>query len=264
MLRPISLLALITLAVGCGSSDPEVTPVADSALETGDTGAIDTGSKVDTGVPPVPGCEVDLPSDFACAAPTKTAGKTTCTEAALQEFVVKCLNEEITVPADCAGWKTANADCAACVADWSWDRIPGKVYPDDYKCYWSTFDATCGKTVNCLFSCQDEVCTDCVDEEAATCYEDAEKSGGRCWDVAGKDAAGCFDKTDLSGCNVDEIYANVPKIANLREQLLKFYRGACRDNGDWKNAKSGGDAGTPDTGSDAAAETSVSDAADGG
>ncbi len=264
MLRQ-SLFALCVVTLGC-SSDPEAAPATDAAVEV----AADTGTvKVDTGTmetAPLPGCETPLSSGFACAAPTKTAGKTTCTEAALQDFVVKCLKDDITVPASCADWKAANAACASCVADWSWDSIMGKVYPDDYKCYWSTFDATCAKSVNCLFSCQDEVCTECVDEERSECFQASEKSGGKCWDVAGKDADACFKKFDaqLKGCDVNELYADAPDLTTLKEQILKFYRGACRDNADWTNATAAGDAGT-DTGSDApAAETSVSDAADAG
>jgi hypothetical protein len=263
-----SLLALALITLGCGSSDPEAAPVdaaPEVAEDTGklDTGRLDTGTMTDTALP---GCESELPSSFMCTAPTKSVGKATCTDAALLDMLEKCIKADITVPTACADWKTANAACASCVGDWSWDAIAGKIYPDDYKCYWSTFDAPCAKTVNCLFTCQDDVCVECADEERTDCYQNSEKSGGKCWDVAGKDAEGCFTKFDapLEGCNVNEIYKDAPNLTTLKEQILKFYRGACRDNADWSKATmpAGGDAGT-DTGTDAATtETSVSDAAD--
>lgn len=264
-------LALVTLNAGCGSSEPDVAATTDAAVDAPvDTGKVDTG-KVDTGtaeVAPLPGCETELPSSFMCTAPTKTAGKTTCTDAALLDMVEKCLKADITVPSTCTEWKTANPACASCVADWSWDAKPGKIYPDDYKCYWSTFDAPCAKSVNCLYACQEEVCAECGDEEVNDCYDDARKTGGRCYTIAGKEAATCFSTFDakLAGCDVSEIYADSPSLTTLKEEILRFYRGACRDNADWTNATmAAGDAGT-DTGAvDAPAETSVvTDAADGG
>jgi hypothetical protein len=258
-------LALLSLSLGCSSS--EETPAtgtdagADVVVDTGkiDTGKVDTGTATDTGSGPT--CEYDVPSDFACGGtPAKTAGQTTCTDAMLEELVQKCLAADLSVPSACAEWKTANAACAACVGAWSWDDIPGKVYPDDYKCYWSTFDATCAKNVSCLFSCQYEVCQDCEGDEANDCYSNSESAGGKCWDVAGKAADACFKSTDTTGCNVNEIYKDSPNLTTMREQILKFYRGACRDNANWKNATMpSGDAGS-DAPAETSAETSVTDA----
>ena len=242
----IFALALVSLSIGCGSTE---TPAAttDAAVEVAiDTGKADTG-KLETAPPDMgtlPGCETELPSSFACTAPKKIAGSTACSDDVLNDFVQKCLATDLTVPSACAAWKTANAACASCVGAWSWDAKPGAVYPDDWKCWWSNLDATCAKSVNCLHDCQDTVCAECADEEAIQCYGDSEKSGGRCWTVAGKASDACLKAANLEGCNVDEIYADAPSITTMREQILKYYRGACRDNGDWKNATMpSGDAG---------------------
>lgn len=265
MLRT-SLLALalpLALSIGC-SSTTEGPATADAATDAADTAPVDTG-KPDTGkaeVAPLPGCETELSSDFACTAPVKIAGSTACSDTALLDFVQKCLAADVSVPPTCAAWKTANAECASCVAKWSWDTIPGAVYPDDWKCWWSNLDATCAKSVNCLHNCQDEVCVECEGDEGNACYAAAEKSGGRCWEVAGKASDTCLKAADLSGCNVDEIYASDPSLETLREEILKYYRGACRDNGNWKNATMpSGDGGVAETG---VTETGVSDAADAG
>jgi hypothetical protein len=271
-----SLSALLVIA-GC-SSDP-ATPAAPADGGT-DTVPVDTGrpdtAKPDTGMPPL-SCEEEVPSDFACTAPTKVAGQTVCTEAALQELAEKCLNADVTVPAACAEWKAAHAACATCVGAWSWSAISGKIYPDDYLCYWAVMDDTCGKSVNCWFECNDTVCAECDREPDSTgtsdsnrCYTAQESAGSKCWDVAGKAGTACFEKFDTSGCNVNEIYKSSPNLDEMKKQIVRLLRGACRDGGNWANAESPGDAGPADSGSDtgsdtesdAGADTTASDAAD--
>ncbi|MBI2394516.1 MAG: hypothetical protein HYV09_33410 [Deltaproteobacteria bacterium] len=268
--RAFLALALVAFAAGCGSHDDDHSVVTDAA----------TDAVADTYKPPVDAaeagpllCEEPLATDFACKDPVKGTGGTACSEAALADFVQKCLADDITVPSTCAAWKTANADCAACIGGWTWDAIPGKVYPDDYKCYWATMDAPCAKSVNCGFECQELSCGECDSDpgtaeksDREVCLEKVSGSGGACWSFGADKIDECFTKFDTANCNVDEIYADSPDIDVLRSQILRFYRGACRDNGDWTNSGSAGDAGATDaaeTGAEAGGEAgAATDAAD--
>jgi hypothetical protein len=256
--------ALVLVVAGC-SSDPTPAAATDAGTDTPVDSGTDT-KPTDTGAPPIT-CEQAVPSDFACVAPTKATGKTVCTEAMLQELADKCLAADISVPSACAEWKTAYADCATCVGAWSWEGIPGKIYPDDYLCYWAIMDDACGKNVNCMFSCEESVCADCDrtpgsdgESEAYKCYTAQEKEGSKCWDVAAKEGTACFTTFDTKPCDVSEIYKETADLTNLKKQVVHFLRGACRDNGSWANADSAGDAGVPDA--DAASEASTDSATD--
>jgi hypothetical protein len=277
-----TLLALATssaLALACSSSSdtPPVT-VTDTGTETtAETTPTETGADTKDSTPATETdggalCDLDLPTGFACKAPTKTAGATTCSEAVLQDFLDKCVTADFKVPAACADWRAANAACNTCILAWIIDPTVDdtKVYPDSYKCYWSLFDATCAKAVNCSYDCQTAVCDSCdgtagsgADGKASE-YDDcvaraiAASPKGKCYDLAAKDADACFTKTDTSICDNNEYYypsgtGGSADLAKLRQGTIEFYRGACRDGGDWKNATSAvsGDAG-------------ASDAADGG
>lgn len=265
MLRTSLFSVALVLAIAGCSSDPATSTPTDAGTDTVvDTGADTKTPPADTGT--VISCEEPVPSGFACVAPTKAAGKTVCTEAMLQELAEKCLAADISVPAACAEWKTAYADCATCVGAWSWDGIPGKIYPDDYLCYWAVMDDACGKSVNCMFACGDAVCGECDnmpgqdgESEMGKCYAAQEKEGSKCWDVAAKEGTACFEKFDTAGCNVNEIYKATANLTELKKQVVRFYRGACRDNGVWTNAESPGDAGVPDA--DSATDTATTDTA---
>lgn len=83
------------------------------------------------------------------------------------------------------------------------------------------------------------------------------------------DTEKCFDgKGPIDPCVVDELSkGSSADKALLADQLAIFYRGACRDNGDWSKASTGGDAGadaTSDAVSDAASDGATDAAADGG
>ncbi|MBL8716269.1 MAG: hypothetical protein JNL79_09750 [Myxococcales bacterium] len=264
--------------VGCGS-DPAPVDATDTGTtaDASDTGKIDTG-KVDTGTSEVDptSCAEPLPTGFTCPTPATGTSGTACTEAALQDFVTNCITAKLDVPSTCAAWKTANPTCLPCIESFSWDYIPGKLYPDDYKCYWRSMDAACAKSANCSYDCQDKVCGTCDDttSERDDCVAAAIKSGGKCYDVAAKDAAVCFEKysAQIDTCTLDEIYKETPDVTLLRKEILEFYRGACRDNGVWTNKGSatpldgGTDGGSTDGGStDGGASDAASDApADGG
>jgi hypothetical protein len=268
----LSLSALLVLA-GC-SSDP-ATPAAPADGGT-DTATVDTGkpdtntAETETGPTPV-ACQEPV-DEVECTAPTKGVGQTVCNDAMLADLAEKCLAEDISVPAACAEWKAANAACASCVAAWSWSPSQGgpsgAIYPDDYRCYWTVMDAPCAKAASCMFDCEFTACGNCMDSaDRAACYDGVASPGGACYDLASKEGKACFDKFDmqLKGCNVDEIYEGSPDLATLKQQVVRFLRGACRDNGVWTNAEnpSGGDAGVTDSGSTDSG-TAVTDAADAG
>lgn len=275
-LAGLPVLSGVALA-GCGSDTAPTDTATDSGADEGvDTGKPDTG-KVDTGSPetaPVT-CAEPLPTGYTCPTPNAGAPSTGCTEAALNAFVDACVNTKLEVPTTCAAWKTANAGCLPCIESFSWDLIPGKIYPDDYKCYWRSMDATCAKAANCSYDCQDKVCGTCDDttSERDDCIAASIESGGKCYDVAAKAAAPCFEKykDQIDTCTLDEIYKASPDLTLLKKEILEFYRGACRDNGVWTNKGSAtpldggtGDAAT-DGGSDGGATDAASDApADGG
>lgn len=227
---------------------------------TPDTATPETGPLV---------CAQDLPSSFACAEPRKAVAKTTCTEALLQEFAAKCVVDASSVPAECTAWKSANAACAACVEDWSWDEA--KILTDDYQCY-EMLVPGCGKAMNCDLECPFEVCGECDDtagtgsgggSELDDCVREATAEGGRCYEVSSKKAKECFDDPKGAPCAITQYYTSSGDLAKLREEIVRVLRGACRDGGDWSKAGEAGDAGPADTGSDAAGDASdaASDAA---
>ena len=243
----------------------------DACVCTADAGADTKPATVDTGVDTaVPLCDQALPSDFACTfAKRRPAGASVCTEAQLQELVKKCIGDPISkVPAGCSEWKAANAACVTCISAFSLESVTSRAIPDRNMCYWATFDDACDKALNCSFDCQAEVCVDCDDTSGSgpggkgSEYSDctsrsrvnatASKPKGLCWDVASKEAAACLDATDINHCIVKELYtptgaSGAIDIPTLQLQAVEFFRGACRDGGDWTNALSpvpkGADAG---------------------
>jgi len=273
MLRhSIFTLAILSTLVGCSSSDPPATgaPVdggsdtatTDTKMPAPDTKPQDTGSGTIACKEPV--------DDVVCLAPLKAAGQTACNDAMLMDLAEKCLGADIKVPTACADWKAANAACASCVKAWSWSAEAGgpagDIYPDDWKCYWSVFDAPCAKSVNCMFDCQYTACGNCESgsAERRNCFDSVSKAGGECYDLAAKDGNACFEtfKTPLEGCNVDEMYAAMPNVDTLKQQVVRFLRGACRDGGNWTNSANPLDGGVTDTGTDTATgDTSAADSA---
>jgi hypothetical protein len=254
---PFFALVLVGFAAGCGSNSDDSAP----ATET-DAGVV-ADTAPDTQKPPADAaaetapstCESALPSDFACVEPEKGTPATTCTEEMLADFVQKCLATDLSVPSTCDAWKTANPACATCVASFSWSEIDGQVYPDDYKCYWGIMDPACAKAANCTWDCEAAACGDCDSStpdgagktESDYCVASVTNAGGKCYAVAAQKSAECFKTYKLDNCNVDEIYSDSPNLTTMQQQILRFYRGACRDNGNWTNATSaGGDAGTSD------------------
>ena len=262
-----------------GGSTPATetgTPPTDSAADTakppGDS------AKPDGVVPPSDTkptvCDQTLASDFKCVAPKVVAGSTACSEAMLQDFAEKCLSADLKVPATCAAWKSANAACNTCVEAFSIDpaSIPGKVIPDRDKCYYDVFDAKCSLAVACYFDCGSAVCTDCDQTKGSGTkattseYDDcwsrvhfagsASRPKGQCYDIASKTAkTECFSGPfDINPCIINELYSPTGAggkidLPTLKTEVTIFLRGACRDNANWTNSSSGGDAGVTDSAS---------------
>lgn len=305
--------------VGCSSSsgsdtpDDTGTPADDSGVDTTppptDTNPKDTAVK-DT-APFI--CDKALPDSFACtpvAASEKGTPGTSCSEADLQAMVTACVAPKFGIATGCDAWKTAHPDCATCVGTWALAEsvIKGKIYADRDKCLYQQFDADCQTAWKCMFACDDAVCGACdqnpgtssdgTTSEFQECANRERARGGTvvpkgvCYDKAAGKADTCFAGGSYDTCIVDELFSptgsgGAPDVPSMQNELVQFYRGACRDNGNWKNAKetcstppcaaadagtdagdtgtdaaSDADAGTADTGTDAA--TDAADAADAG
>ena len=315
-LHALSLVALLSCGAVAGlaftgcSSSTEPAATADSGpggtdtavgvdtTPSGDTAPRDTGVK-----PPTDGATLvcdKLPLDpaFKCEAPTAAQkggpATTDCTEAMLQEFATKCMSADYKVGSACTEFKDAHPACNTCIGNWALDSsiIPGKVYPDRDKCWYKTLTEACSTSINCMFKCDDAVCTDCdkaagsapdgKTSEYQACVNRERKKGGTtvpkgaCYDLATGAALGCLnDNADkVAPCFVSELFTPTgtggkADLTSLQREVVIFYRGACRDGGSWTNSSyscstppcAATDAGTDATGTDA---TSVDALTDGG
>lgn len=224
-MRPV--LFLVVLA-SCTSSKEErpVVVAVDSALDAPDTVVVEDNAIPDTMAPKA--CIEPLDAAFACRAPKERAGRTVCTDAAINAALV-CFGTDTK---GCMDATTKYPECSACVRDWlEGERI-------DFASCVAALDKTgsCPTTVQCTLDCLDTACASC-DTNAGTgsspsrsARDDCERtvssmSGGACWDLVAKDYAACAADPKLSVC--------FPK--GLAE-MLPFFRGACRDGGDWSRA----------------------------
>jgi hypothetical protein len=155
-----------------------------------------------------------------------------------------CIADPLTTsPMSCGKWMADNAACAACVTDFANPTYPSHAVPQPEQCYWALFDDVCDTTVQCYFDCVTEACAACAitagSGATATstawsdCADRARSSKGTCWTVAARDASDCFSTGDTTVCQVDELAHAKPDFGKLGSQILQFYRGACRDGGDW-------------------------------
>jgi len=218
-------------------------------------------------------CDNALSSSFACVAPTKPTPSANCTETQIQDYLAKCIGADLKPTSACAAWQTANPTCNTCLLGFGQDAL--KTLPERDKCYWVvlsgpkpsglTVSGDCATIVKCHFDCVGAICGDC-DSTAGTgmtpttsarsdCARRATRapspsvpSGGSCYAIASKDATACLGAYGVDVCVVGEL--NTPTgsggtvdLTTLRAQAAVFYRGACRDNGDWSKS-SASDAGT--------------------
>ena len=266
------------LFTGCGGdSAPAAAPDTGTVVTDTGTTPVDTGTPKDTGTKPdvtVLGCMQPLPTDFVCKAPGAKAGKTVCTDAMIEEFT-NCFGSAGSTT-KCSAATKAYPECNTCILkDWLYNNSVdvasciAKVLPTD----------KCATTVRCNVDCLGLVCPkdDCdttpgsgssaTRSQADDCFRDAQFRGstlkpkGACYDVATKDYADCAAKPELAYCFVTSI-----------TDLTYFFRGACRDGGDWSKADvtkptdAGVDSAAADTtaADTAAADTAATDGASGG
>jgi hypothetical protein len=244
------------------------------AEEPFDIGTPDTRPTPDTwkdfGLEPTPEptvCDHVLPSFFECTAPTATdkggPPSKDCTEADLEDFVMSCIYADYKVGPGCTSWKDAHPACNTCVGHWALSTavIPGQIYPDRDKCYYQLLDPSCSTSFLCMSACDEAVCDgcdpapgsgasgkasewqECVNRERAEGGTGSPK--GACYDLAAGAALKCLSSAaDLtSPCVVNELFAPTgtgghPDVTLMRPEVLVFYRGACRDGGDWTKSSS--------------------------
>ena len=180
--------------------------------------------------PPPTGCETPLPPSFTCVAPTPGKGQKACTEAALQKIVAACFSGS---GSGCDAARKAEPACGRCILeDWIDNNMLAvgacvqAISPGD----------PCATTVKCTYDCLAEVCGSCDPtpgsgsggtSEMDACYSAGLEPGRACYARVGAEYEVCFSKPELSVCFPADIDAVIP-----------FYRGACRDGGDWSKATS--------------------------
>jgi hypothetical protein len=269
----------------------DTAPVVDAKKDSHDGGGTDTGPY---------SCLAPLPADFACTAPKITAVPgTSCSEDDLQGFATACIDKNFSVGSGCAAWMSAHTACGACIKGFGFATSSGglPVYPDRDQCYYTKFSADCAKSWNCMFACDDAACNstdtpcdktagsgtkggsdsefqDCVTKERARGGTAVPK--GECYDVATKAALETclptLPSSALNFCVVNEEFSptgpgGAPDLPSMRFEVIEYYRGACRDNGDWTNADQPCSTPPCETGTDAGSETgsdATSDATEGG
>ncbi len=221
-----SIAAAAISFAGC-SSDPEA-PVTPVVVDAGsDTKVVVLDTK-----PPAPiSCQGAF--EGPCVAPPSKTGATVCTDLMLNEFL------------DCFGTDGDEAKCMATT----------KKYPACNTCILTTWLAgnsidvaacvkaidpsgTCATAVHCERTCVAEVCAECDPEKGTgrtsttsqldNCEVDsvfrgsATKPKGKCYDLAAKEATACETDSRFAVCFITS-----------KASLVNFWRGACRDKGDF-------------------------------
>lgn len=182
----------------------------------------------DTAPPPPTTCATPLSPGFTCTAPAPGKGQTVCTDDAIRAIVNGCFT------GDGGGCDSARKKFPACercmLQDWL-DEGSLNVGA----CILAVSPGNpCAKTVKCGMSCLAEVCGSCDPSpgtgsggmsELDDCYSNESYEGGKCYAVAMRDYVACSEEPKLSVCFPYDLDA-----------VLPFYRGACRDGGDWSKA----------------------------
>ncbi len=208
--------------------------------------------------PPARGCAQPLPAGFdaSCGALTPKAGSKVCTDEMLVE-IATCFGPSPDAKR-CAAIQAAAPECAKCtLTTWA-----GPLGVDEAACVARVDGKSDGpRALQCGRDCVAAVCSfdDCDTTPGSgstsdrsqwrDCYETAQSSadggvdgGGACATFAARRAA----------CLTEATAACFPKNA---DDLLRFWRGACRDGGDWSKV---GDAGVGDAAPDADAASDAS------
>ncbi len=241
---------------GCGSEDP---PAAATPADTGtaDTGTPDT--KVpDTNPPDTAPIRCDQPvgADYMCPPAPNKAGATVCNDLALNTLLTACFGSTSTEAA-CTKWRKDYAECDKCaLGTWLYTTASGAGFLDYPACMQKIDPASgCGAAGECWNDCRETVCGECDDMEKTACETRARRSSATATIPKGS----CYENSykKYNECTKDAKFENCISP-------LEFLRGACRDNGNWTDAKidKTPDTGVMDTGTDTG--TAVTDAADAG
>lgn len=234
----------LLLLIGCdGRFGQRVDrPVEDAFVAARDSGSTfnDAGSvppPFDTRPPPPPvTCALPLPSDFTCIAPDVPAGRTTCTDAMLAEFVL-CFGATGDEKR-CSAAVKSFPECNDCVLkEWLYDSR----FVNVGACLRAMDPSSpCGRSWRCNVDCLALVCGDCDEtpgsgktatkSERQDCETDAQSKGSSTKPIGACAATG----TELVTCREDPRFAKC--FINTVADVLVFYRGACRDGGDWSRA----------------------------
>lgn len=272
-LAPPALVCVTSLLVlgasscfGCDDPQPLVAEGTDATADTGtrDSGVRDTGSPSDTGwrdTGELLGrtCEQPLPAKFACPTAKPKVGQTVCTDAMLEQFS-SCFGPDAS-STKCSAAQKNFPECSKCVlGEWiAESRI------DTAACVLALAPKDpCATAVTCNVACFVTACSLCdmvagsgrkaPASEYDDCLENVQLAGsstkpkGACYDLASKDAAICGARPELAVCFI-----------KTKSDLLPFYRGACRDGGDWSRATAATDAGSDalEDGTDAATDSTT-------
>lgn len=206
----------------------------DGAIDARDTGLlpdtrVDTAVRPDTFVdvgPDVgPTCSTPLPGDFTCPAAKAKKGGTACNDVAIQAIVDACFGSEAT-SGKCSSARSKFSACGKCMlGDWI-DTDTGTI---DFAACMLVIDPkdSCARDTKCAGVCFADVCMDCdwASGEYDECQNAAVMPGGACEKYYSRGYIDCLGDPKYGVCAVRDI-----------PDLLPFYRGACRDGGDWSKA----------------------------
>ncbi len=238
-MRASWLFASLSL-VACGGRVQSEASESDAAVVADSRVPIDSAPpRRDSGKPPSPGdtgpapvgCAQRLSPDFACTPPAPAKGQMVCTDAMIQALSDGCFGGSAT-SSSCAAARKKYPACSSCVIDdWIVDNqlaIAQCMEKIDPK-------SSCAITVECTFDCINEVCGECDDtsgsgsgggSELDDCWQ--AESEGQCAKPAA-DYISCASDPKFSVC-----------FPATTEDLVPFFRGACRDGGDWSRASEPG------------------------
>ncbi len=191
----------------------------------------------DTGTTPPIDCTAPLPADFACGSIKAKAGQKVCAEASLTELMTCFVAGGEKA---CEAARAKHPDCDKCLTEWKY----GERFFDVGACMHLVDPASgCGEAWRCERDCVAAACAECDDSPGsgktpggsalsecdARMRNAADAGTGTCYERATRDLDLCRLHPTVAVCFVDKA-----------EDVLRFYRGACRDGGDWSKALSPG------------------------
>jgi hypothetical protein len=178
-------------------------------------------------------CDTPPGPGFVCP-PAAKKGAKVCNDAAIRAILAGCFGAGASGES-CSDARAKFASCGGCMLG-TFLVDPGFI---DIGACMAAVDpkSPCGARVGCTFTCYSETCASCDFSpgpdgfsEFDECLERASEppgapGSGACWELGGKDYAGCTEDPKFAVC-----------VPFDEAGLLPFYRGACRDGGNWSKA----------------------------